>query len=620
MKFQIIATLSWLVQISSAIESNIDNQLDHQKNLMRKHPGQRKLSKVNKAPKVPKTPKITKAPKGAKATKAPKVPKSPKITKAPKGTKATTRPSSQPSSVPSQAPSLSPSLRPSSVPTLAPSSIPSSVPSEVPSSVPSLVPSSEPSLQPSSGPSSVPSQVPTLLPSLKPSKAPSLQPSSGPSTSSVPSAVRLWQKIGADIDGEAENDHSGESVAVSSDGSIVAIGASYNKNAIGSTTNGHVRVFQWSTASTPPAWTQMGADIDGEAGIDWTGELAGDESGRSISLSSDGGIVAIGAPLNNGNSYGDSGHVRIYQWSGTELGWTQMGAAINGEESYDKSGVSVALSSNANIVAIGARHNDGENGCGSDSGHVRIYEWSNLAWTRKGGDIDGEKPGDEFGTSISISSDGSIVAIGALENNGNGNYNSAGYVRVYQWSTASTTPAWTQMGADIDGEKCKSPSHMFPSISVSLSSDGGIVAIGAGNNDGTSDTNGYNSGHVRVYQWSGTELGWTQMGADIDGEERNNSGFSVALSSNANIVAIGGTDRSYSFGRSGQVRMYEWSSTNLDWTQKGADIDGEAIHDRSGYSVAMSSDGSTVVIGAPENDANGSIHHNSGHVRVYQWA
>jgi hypothetical protein len=51
-----------------------------------------------------------------------------------------------------------------------------------------------------------------------------------------------------------------------------------------------------------------------------------------------------------------------------------------------------------------------------------------------------------------------------------------------------------------------------------------------------------------------------------------------------------------------------------DWTQQGADIDGEAAVDGSGFSISMSADGSTVVIGATGNDGGGS---SAGHVRVF---
>ena len=52
-------------------------------------------------------------------------------------------------------------------------------------------------------------------------------------------------------------------------------------------------------------WRQLGGDIDGEA--------ANDFSGSSVSLSSNGNIVAIGAPLNDGNGT-DSGHVRVFKF------------------------------------------------------------------------------------------------------------------------------------------------------------------------------------------------------------------------------------------------------------------------------------------------------------------
>ena len=48
-----------------------------------------------------------------------------------------------------------------------------------------------------------------------------------------------------------------------------------------------------------------------------------------------------------------------------------------------------------------------------DAGHVRVYEYSGGAWTQLGDDIDGEAAGDQSGFSVSLSSDGTRVAIGA---------------------------------------------------------------------------------------------------------------------------------------------------------------------------------------------------------------
>jgi len=137
---------------------------------------------------------------------------------------------------------------------------------------------------------------------------------------------------------------------------------------------------------------------------------------------------------------------------------------------------------------------------------------------------------------------------------------------------------WTQIGQDIDGEAANDQSG----YSVSSSADGNIVAIGAPRN------NSY-TGQVRVYQ--NTSGNWTQIGQDIDGEATGyQCGFSVSLSDDGNIVAIGAT------GNKGQVRVYQYISNT--WTQIGQDIDGEASGDQSGYSVSLSADGNIVAIGA----------------------
>ena len=173
----------------------------------------------------------------------------------------------------------------------------------------------------------------------------------------------------------------------------------------------------------------------------------------------------------------------VYQYDNSS--WVKLGEDIDGEAEYDLSGFSVSLSSDGGTVAIGARSNDGRNG--TDSGHVRVYQYENSSWVQLGEDIDGEAEYDLSGFSVSLSSDGGTVAIGALFNDGRNGTNS-GHVRVYNFTDDSS---WVQLGLDIDGAAENDDSG----YSVSLSSDGRTVAIGAPLNDG----NGTNSGHVRVY-------------------------------------------------------------------------------------------------------------------------
>jgi len=114
------------------------------------------------------------------------------------------------------------------------------------------------------------------------------------------------------------------------------------------------------------SWVRIGLDINGES--------TNDVSGRSVSLSSDGTIVAIGAPLNDvGGTRMNAGHVRILQYNGTE--WVQIGTDIDGENENDEFGRSVSLSSDGQTVAIGAINNN--NGNGLNSGHTRVFSIGN---------------------------------------------------------------------------------------------------------------------------------------------------------------------------------------------------------------------------------------------------
>jgi hypothetical protein len=228
-----------------------------------------------------------------------------------------------------------------------------------------------------------------------------------------------WTQVGSDIDGEATYDYSGYSVSLSSDGSIVAIGAYGNDGSSGNGTvsssgaPGHVRVYK----NISGTWTQVGADIDGEAAIDQSG---------SVSLSSDGSTVAIGANSNDGNGT-SAGHVRVYKnISGT---WTQLGADIDGEKAGDALGGlgSVSLNSDGSILAIGVSTTEGNTG--TNAGGVYIYQYISGTWTQIRSTIYGEAANDGSGSSVSLSSDGSTVAIGATGNDGNGSH--AGHVRVY---------------------------------------------------------------------------------------------------------------------------------------------------------------------------------------------
>jgi hypothetical protein len=331
-----------------------------------------------------------------------------------------------------------------------------------------------------------------------------------------------WVQLGEDIDGENQGDASGWAVSLSSDGKVVAIGAMSNDD--NGTSSGHTRIFQYISDS----WVQMGEDIDGVAALD--------HSGASVSLSADGQIVAIGATGNDSNGL-NSGHVQIFKFS--NQGWTQLGGDIFGDNAEDAFGISVSLSSDGMIVAVGANGNDSN---GDNSGHSKVFEYASGSWNQKGGDIHGEHEGDKSGYRLSLSDDGNVISIGAIYNDDNGN--SSGHVRAYKFDSNS----WIQMGSDIDGEKAEDRSGG----AVSLSGDGTVLAIGATGNDG----NSLGKGHTRIYKF--VQDSWVQIGPDIDGEKGDDySGISVSLSENGKVLAIGAHGNDGNQSNSGHVRVFE---------------------------------------------------------------
>ena len=379
-----------------------------------------------------------------------------------------------------------------------------------------------------------------------------------------------WQQLGSDIQGESSNDKFGESVAISSNGNRIVIGATGDD--AGGSNAGHVRVFDWNGST----WTQVGSDIDGEA--------AGDAFGTSVAISSDGSRIAVGAELHDN----DKGTVRVYDYS--DSSWSQVGSDIDGVTG-DRAGI-IAMNSDGSKIVIGATLNDD---AGSNAGSVRVYEYSDSSWSQLGSDIDGEAAGDKFGSSVAMSENGNRIIVGSQLNDGGGS--NSGHARVFDWNGS----AWTQVGSDIDGASADDKVR-----SVTISSDGSRIAVGSWTASGTGDVAYNNAGHIRVFDYSGSA--WSQVGSTIEGVAGNEyEGYFVTMSSDGVRIATGAIGHSSDRGR---VRVYDYISSA--WTQVGSDIVGSEVDDYLGRSVAISSDGTRIVVGADQNLSG------AGYVRVFK--
>ena len=233
-----------------------------------------------------------------------------------------------------------------------------------------------------------------------------------------------WVQVGSDFLGTATQDLFGWSSSINGDGSIIAIGS--RRGGLDGSNSGYVRVYE----NLNDTWTQVGSELNGT--------LEYDEFGWATCLNADGSVLAVSAPDGNGNGF-NSGYVRIFEnQNGT---WVQRGSDIIGEEAGDYSGRGLSLSNDGSIVAIGAAGN-GTN----STGHVRVFSYKDGEWLQIGSDINGESDGAGFGNSISLSSDGYMLAVGACMNSDI--EEDAGQVRIYEYLNNS----WSQVGSDLNGE------------------------------------------------------------------------------------------------------------------------------------------------------------------------
>ena len=383
----------------------------------------------------------------------------------------------------------------------------------------------------------------------------------------------------------------GFSVALSADAKTIVAGAPFSNN-----NTGYVVVY--TTGEDGGSWTQLGQTI--------YGIRKDDTFGDSVDISSDGKLLAIGSP---GSIYNIDrpGYVQVYSLEisgGLGYMWKQLGQNITGDADGDNFGGSVSLSEDGKTLAIGAEDNDND-GILEDSGRVKIYHLDDdgTSWEQLGQDIDGETATDRSGYSVSLSADGTTVAIGAPFNGEFGD--NSGYVRVYRIDSGGST--WEKLGQTISGDKAQDTFG----FSLDISSDGKVLVVGT-----------YGGEYVRFYTLKSSEepgFSWKQLGQNITGEEYGDwFGESVSISMDGKMIAVGGTGNDGKNGvNSGHVRVYRFNDTASIWMKLGEDIDGEAEADWAGSSVSLSSDGKTVAIGSPAGYGESGDGAWPGHVRVF---
>ena len=399
-------------------------------------------------------------------------------------------------------------------------------------------------------------------------------------------------QLGTDVTSLSTASSFGFSTELSADGRVMAVSET------GGT--GKVRIYEYKEI-LPGVWDwdQIGQTLEG---ID-----NGEQFGSSVSISSDGSRVAIGAPLHDGTGASEVGYVRVYEYNGGT--WQQMGGSgndINGDDHLDRFGWSVSLSANGNRLAVGAP--TAEENSGTDAGIVKLYEWSAGSWSQIGGsanDLEGLGSGDKFGTTVSLSDDGKRLSVSTLTPFAPGQLATTPYVQIYEFK--DQTQSWQKLGDDIVGNSAR-PCY------AQLDYDGSRVVISF-----LESTTNPGTGQVWEYSEGADE--WYQLGGDLEEPGDIYYGRSCAISDDGRFVAVGAPywDNSAGGPELGAVFLYEYDDDNQVWNHMGNPIYGTEDQELTGSDLSIAGQNCfRVSVPSPFFDSPGGTNNTNGRVRVFE--
>ncbi len=357
-------------------------------------------------------------------------------------------------------------------------------------------------------------------------------------------------------------DEFGDSVALSSDGRVALVGAPFAVLGV-LRMKGAAYVFVRSGGT----WSQQ-QKLTADDGLQ---EF---NFGASVALSSDGSTALIGAPRASVSGKVTQGAAYVFVRSGGTWSQQQKLTASDGLAG-DYLGMRAALSSDGSTALIGAIF--ATVGGNSQQGAAYVFVNNNGTWSSQKLVAPDGAASDWFGYSAALSADGSTALIGAAGASVSGKVTQgAAYVFVKSggiWSQQQKLTASDGLAGDSFG------------CSTALSSDGSTALIGA------YSVNAY-QGAAYVFVNSGGT--WTQQQklTASDGAASDQFGQSVALSADGAKALIGASG-----GNSHQGAAYVFVNNNGTWNSQKLVASGGAAGDSFGWSVALSSDGNTALIG-----------------------
>ena len=377
----------------------------------------------------------------------------------------------------------------------------------------------------------------------------------------------------------------GTSVAVSADGNTAIVGGYRDNYDPGTNT------------ATGAAWvyTRYGSTWYQQAKLVGTG---GTSQGTSVAISADGNTAIVGGAYDNvvdPDLWITTGAAWVWTRSGST--WTQQGDKLVGTGSSDaQQGYSVSLSADGNTAIVGGYQDNYDPTIYTGQGAAWVWTRSGNTWTQQGNKLVGTGGSSDAaqGISVSLSADGNTAIVGGF----NDNYdptNYRGQGAAWVWTRSGNT--WSQQGDKLVGTG--NSGLAAQGSSVSLSANGNTAIVG-----GYNDNSGI--GAVWVFTRSGST--WSQQGNKLigtGGVGNGGQGSSVSLSADGNTAIVGGQNDNIDPTWLAPGAAWVWTRSGNDWSQQGSKLVGTGNNSGGalqGYSVALSADGSTALVGGPYDE------------------
>ncbi|MES9943839.1 MAG: hypothetical protein ABW080_02655 [Candidatus Thiodiazotropha sp.] len=439
-------------------------------------------------------------------------------------------------------------------------------------------------------------------------------------------------------------DRFGSSVALSSDGSTLAIGVP-EEDSIATGIDGDPVVGTDMALSSGAVFlfARDGDDWSQQAYFKASNAQAGDMFGQAVSLSEDGQVLAVGATAEDSaasgidgdqtdNSLQRAGAVYIFNYAGSA--WNQQ-AYIKASSPVAGAnfGKQVSLSDNGQRLAV-------------SGGGVYLFEDSN-GWSQQAmvAATNGEGT-DGFGDTLQLSGNGVTLVVGAPGEdssatgiNGdqtNNDARGAGAAYVFAYSGS----AWSEQ-AYLKPSTTDSGDEFGNDVSISADGDSVVVATWAedssaiGVNGSAANNSRENSGAVYLFERQAGVWSQTAYFKASNADPNDKFGYKVALSGNGNSLAVSaayedslaagvngsqvdngaaasppGAAYMFTRGDSGwfQHSYVKASNTDAGWEQPLCSLFCPDLNDEFGSSLAISGDGSTLAVGAPLENSGDSAN------------